>query len=521
MQPTPSPPLRHRGSPRGFLLAATLASLSTVLAAAVVMAPRNLNLPAPVVGALPAPRAMTGPQPSAGSGRRVLLVVIDGLRADVAAELPFLARLAREGVRGRLWADPPTSSAPQYVALLAGVPPRDSGRRTNLAIGAAGVDDVALRARQSGGRTVALSTEVDWWGRLFPQSFDEARVVPAERIVREAGLWMPGTTFALVHLCSVDDAGHDHGARSPEYAAAAQSAGRTTEQLARAWGWPTATVVVVADHGHRPTGGHGGEEPDVRQAPFYAGGARIHVGAELGDVRSIDVAPTLAALLDVPAPAQASGRVLVEALELPTDVQSALAAADHERRARVAQVTARRRGELASSETRARAVRGAAVLAWLVLAWWRTRVRRWQTWAALRGLGALGGAVTTFLLVYGPVSFSAARRAVLWAGGMGLMSFFATLAALLLPAALRHRSHRRVDWPAPAEIVAVMMGCAPLAVAAFVYAGFFTTRLDCEPGWLAVGPMFAYLAFGGAALAGTLVATAAVLAKRYEAKDVA
>ena len=408
------------------------------------------------------------------------------------------------------------SSAPQYVALLAGVPPRDSGRRTNVAIDTAGVDDVALRARQPGGRTVALSTDVDWWGRLFPRSFVEARVVPVEWMVGEAGRWMPGTTFALVHLCAVDDAGHDYGAGSPEYTAAAQTAGRTTEQLARAWGWPEATVVVVAGHGHRAHGGHGGDEPDVRQAPFYAGGAHIRVGAELGDVRTVDVAPTLAALLGVAAPAQSSGRVLVEALELSAGAQAALAVADQERLARVASVTSARHTELARAETRARVVRGAAGLGLLLLALWR--LRRWQAWPLLRGLGALSGAVAVFLIVYGPVSFSAARRAILWAGGIGLLSFLATLVALLLPATLRRASHHRFALPTTPEIAAVMIGCAPLAVASFVHAGLFTPRLACEPGWIAAGPMFAYIAFGGATFAGTLVATASTLARQGETR---
>ena len=489
-----------------------LATTSAVLAAAVIRAPHNLNLPAPIVDTQPAPGTTTEGRPRDGANR-VLLVVIDGLRADVAETIPFLALLAQGGARGRLWADPPTSSAPQYVALLAGVPPRDSGRRTNLAIRVAGVDDVALRARQAGGRTVALSTEVDWWSRLFPRSFDLAQVEPPEWIVAEAGNWMPGTTFALVHLCAVDEAGHNYGASSPQYAAAAQAAGRTAEELAYAWGWPKATVVVLADHGHRPRGGHGGDEPDVSQTPFYAAGARIRAGVDIGYGRSIDVAPTLAALLDVAAPAQASGRTLMKTLDLPATALATLAGADQDRLARVARATAVHRGELARAETIARTLRGAAILALLllallVLARSRASLHWWQAWAALRGLVATGGAIAATILIYGPVSFSAARRAVLWAGGMGLASFLATMTTLLLPAILRSGKPRRLHLPTPAEIGAVVIGCAPPAVAAFVYAGLFASRLTCEPGWVAAGPMFAYLAFGGATFAGTLVATA-------------
>src|SRR5580765_4580049 len=118
----------------GFLASAVVLSL------AVARAWANLDLPAPLVGDVAggqiAPPSRTSAPP------RVLLVVIDGLRADVAETLPFLSRLADAGGRARTWADPPTISAAQYVALLAGVPPRDSGVRTNATLRPARIDDV-------------------------------------------------------------------------------------------------------------------------------------------------------------------------------------------------------------------------------------------------------------------------------------------------------------------------------------------------------------------------------------------
>ena len=164
----------------GFLASAA------VLSVAVDRAWADLNLPAPLVGSaagstVSVPSAATVPP-------RVLLVVIDGLRADVAERLPFLARLADAGSRARTVADPPTISAPQYVALLAGVPPRDSGVRTNSALRAAGVDDVARRERDAGLHTAAFSTGVDWWQRLFPESFESGGMVPASRCPLGSGI---------------------------------------------------------------------------------------------------------------------------------------------------------------------------------------------------------------------------------------------------------------------------------------------------------------------------------------------
>src|SRR5262249_42431824 len=157
-----------------------------------------------------------------------------------------------------------------------------------------------------------VSTGVDWWQRLFPQSFESATVVAASRVVAEVERLATkgGGGLIVVHLCGVDDAGHAFGARSPEYAAAAATAHRRTAELARVAGWPRADVIVTADHGHRPGGGHGGDEPDVRASFVVAAGPDLQPGARVDGARSVDVAPTLAALLGVPSPGAASGRTL-------------------------------------------------------------------------------------------------------------------------------------------------------------------------------------------------------------------
>ena len=314
----------------GFLAA------TAVLTVAVARAWPNLDLAAPLVGKLdPSSIASASDRES-----EVLLVVIDGLRADVAATLPFLSRLGDAGARAATWDDPPTYSAAQYVALLAGVPPRDSGVRTNETLRAAGVDDVARRARVAGMHTAVVSTCVDWWRRLFPESFESAEVMASRDITAEVGRLRKRGGLLVVHLCGVDDAGHAHGARSTEYAVAAAAADSMTAALADAWGWPRADVVVTADHGHRDRGGHGGEEPEVRASFVVAAGPDVQPGARVVDARNVNLAPTLAALLNAAPPATASGRVLVDFLRVPAASREALVAADAERRAHVSAAVA-------------------------------------------------------------------------------------------------------------------------------------------------------------------------------------
>ena len=64
-----------------------------------------------------------------------------------------------------------------------------------------------------------------------------------------------------------------------------------------------------------PRGIHGlNPERAELQAGFVVAGPGVAAGVSLGPIRQIDVAPTLAALLGLDPPAQATGAVLTRAL---------------------------------------------------------------------------------------------------------------------------------------------------------------------------------------------------------------
>ena len=65
---------------------------------------------------------------------KVILVIIDGLRCDVAfKEMRYMVRLTREGLAARftLKAEMPSLSKPLYETLLTGIPPYLSGVTSN------------------------------------------------------------------------------------------------------------------------------------------------------------------------------------------------------------------------------------------------------------------------------------------------------------------------------------------------------------------------------------------------------
>jgi hypothetical protein len=97
----------------------------------------------------------------------------------------------------------------------------------------------------------------------------------------------------------------------------------------------TSTIVLVADHGHTDSGGHGGLEPEVVDVPLVMAGAGVRPGVTLVDAYLVDVAPTIAALLGLPAPGHALGRTLVEALTYAPEEARALRDVDGRRWARL------------------------------------------------------------------------------------------------------------------------------------------------------------------------------------------
>jgi hypothetical protein len=469
-------------------MALILAGLGATLMRADLKAVGNLNLPGPVF----IPTSPGEPSPTVATPRRrVLAVLIDGLRDDVALRQPFIARLAREGVRAELWADMPTYSAAQWVAALSGVRPADSGVRANFGLLRTPLDNVARRVTRGGGVAVNLADDVDWWTRLFGDDWTRATVERGDIVAAAQPEMGDGVDFLFVHLTSADTVGHTLGAGSQAYLNAARASDERLRLLAQAWGWPNATVVAFSDHGHLHAGGHGGDEAEVRRAFFVGSGPGLRAGGRV-QARMIDAAPTLAALLGVAAPAQAEGRALVELLDAPPAARLALAAADAERGVRVAAAVLDGRRGLEAVEQQRRLLRGGAVALCLVLA--VVVIRRARPCARLGllvGAASLGVTATFYLVTFGRISFSADRDGTVLVYNTVYFGFAACALTFAAPIAALATRRLTVSDATAMSFLAVA-GAAPLALAMFVACGAFDLRLTCEPAWFAAGPLLAY-----------------------------
>lgn len=264
-----------------------------------------------------------------------MLVIIDGVRADTLrlASTPNLDRLAAEG--SFTWnaiTTKPSITIAAIPAIFTGAPPE-------------------------------VHKVIDWDGEIYAETvvevFEEAGL-PCAIVGQDPILggykatWCTGyfyypdqaehfTTLAIEYLEQYepfflavynpvpDRAGHEYGHQSDEYVEAIEEAdrqvGRLVQAMERLGVFEQTLIVVTTDHGMTGFTHSTGAPTDMRVWSIWRGpGVKenyemedLVFTAELGEVahRAVDVAPTLAALVEVRPPADAQGRVITQILEYP------------------------------------------------------------------------------------------------------------------------------------------------------------------------------------------------------------
>jgi len=260
-----------------------------------------LNIARPAVLAAPPPAGSPPPR----LARRVVWVLVDGLRLDASRHMPTLNRLRSEGDDLAARSEFPTFTLPNVVAQASGLGPAASGVRSNDYGGPVPLDSIFQRAKLAGLTTSYTTIAGSGAGihRLFAPWLDE---IHFDGPITGA----PSGTLALVHLNFTDRAGHDYGARSPEYAAAVERADAIVASIARDLDPQRDALVVTSDHGHLDRGGHGGVEPEVVRIPLVFWGAGVPPRPPR-EASGRDVGPTIVHLLGLPPLRHATGRSLI------------------------------------------------------------------------------------------------------------------------------------------------------------------------------------------------------------------
>ncbi len=398
---------------------------------------------------------------------RVLLITIDGLGID-ESHLPFLDELRARGVAAVAAVPYPTISRPNYVTILSGVPPVDSGVRANRVRYPVEVD-TAMDRVQAAKLRVATAADFGMMPSLFARHtrtldgigwiaqgtlvsppppvtwpIDEARRAPSLAALAPiiADLGARDFAFVPVLVLDVDRAGHASGI-GPAYRTAAAEVDAMLRAALGALDLAHTTVIVTADHGHVAPGGHGGTEREVSHVALILAGAGIAPGAQVRDARLIDVAPTVAALLGIPAPGHAEGRALTEALRLAPEAAARRAVFDRLRAAELALQIAAAHGDRAPSPWRLVAAVAGLAAGLVLLRIGRTAFARPGGFVACGGIGFGAMLVAMVLVTRGELSPSyvpsLARTTELSTIGVILSIALQTIASWV---AIRGRSDR-------------------------------------------------------------------------------
>ncbi|MDP5228662.1 MULTISPECIES: alkaline phosphatase family protein [Arthrobacter] len=234
---------------------------------------------------------------------RIILLGLDGLRWDLAAESPAastLRSLAADGDHRTMVMDVPTLSGPGWSSLLTGTTHAEHGVLDNSFVGHRlfRYPDVLSRAfhQDTSTRTFAAAgwpplVSPEGLGPVIHQRMEQQKAGLHTVISRDgethgfiridaeiadftlaalASHKVPDVSF--VYFCDVDDAGHVYGALSAQYQEALarvdahvarirDAVARRAAEHGEEW-----LLVVVADHGHVDAGGHGGGSDEERES---------------------------------------------------------------------------------------------------------------------------------------------------------------------------------------------------------------------------------------------------------------
>ncbi|KAH3756677.1 hypothetical protein Pelo_11532 [Pelomyxa schiedti] len=203
------------------------------------------------------------------------------------------------------------------------------------------VEDSVLREAKQYNISRSVIGEGFWAGTLSLEPFDGYGIVGAIEDTTNGATWIHHdrlTTDVLVKhlalsdksrlsfasLINTDYVAHDHGVRSQEFQSAIKSLAHFLESILNAAAKDT-VIIIAADHGHIPPGGHGGPETIVMQIPLviYSKDTKLkskQLGSDVNKIPHItDLSATISALLSIPPPAQSEGLIVDTALPLLTE----------------------------------------------------------------------------------------------------------------------------------------------------------------------------------------------------------
>lgn len=292
------------------------------------------NVFVPGAGGAPAPRLPAGDGPGLTAAARVRVILLDGVDAATARSLPNYDRVCNDGLDLEVDVGFPTVSLPIQRVLWTGLtqqqtgilffnkviaaPPRGVPAQSPGSIAVA--ESHAMIIHSLGFHVVepadAKRAPPGWSRKTSWRPWLGDLGAPVEFEARARAAVLGDAPLAFVHVLRTDTIAHVAGRDSHAFRDAAVWADRFVGALydAERAAHPGTRWFVLADHGHRAGGGHGGAEPWIRTVRACIAGG-VEVPASPGrPLHLVDISRALADSVGATLDDRSAGRPLYGAL---------------------------------------------------------------------------------------------------------------------------------------------------------------------------------------------------------------
>lgn len=255
--------------------------------------------------------------------KKAILISIDGMRPDGIMQCgnPFVAEMMKKGAYTlNAQTVDPSVTLPCHMSMFHSVKPERHGILTNIYTPQVRPIDGLFEQLSKQRRTSAMFYG---WGPIRdiaqPQSLTHSAYINAyaaestdtlltNKAIETIDLYDPDFTF--LYMVETDEkGGHDNGWMTPEYLQRISCAVDNVKELLYRYE-KTHTIIVTADHGGHDRI-HGTTMPEDMTIPMFFFGDGFAPGREYHAVSILDLAPTLAAALELPCAAEWEGHALI------------------------------------------------------------------------------------------------------------------------------------------------------------------------------------------------------------------
>ena len=244
---------------------------------------------------------------------KVILISIDGMRPDgfLACGHPYvqeLMRISSYTLEGQTVF--PSVTLPCHMSLFHSVPPVRHGILSNLYTPMARpVKGLFEQICLYGGtcamyygweplRDVSRPDSLQYAGYIHSYAEDSTDSALTEMAVERIEQSKPD--FVFLYMVETDQkGGHDHGWMSQEYLSVIYTAMGNVQRVVEKFGRDY-TIIVTADHGGHDRD-HGSNRPEDMTIPVFFLGDRFEPGKQLNDISILDLAPTIADVMEISA----------------------------------------------------------------------------------------------------------------------------------------------------------------------------------------------------------------------------